>query len=698
MMSIFKNNSVVHKLVRSLFIMCLYLSISPLGAQSCFPNIATIGTHSIKMCPNEKINLTASGGVDGYTWTPSTGLSCTACASPTLTAGTQDVTYTVSSTSGGSFCGSYSFTLQISSACENDEIIGCCFSNYGAAVTLNSSNTYINIYCNLVNELGVTTSTLEKGEFYNEGDVTVLLNWYHNGKNDLYLTHDGITELFGADQKVKGNSNTHFNELKLEGNGTKSIWINAYGHSDLYLNGNVLDIQNHSFFMKEKNTSVYRTSGYAKTGLRGYFSYLMGSTASNPGKAYLFPLGAPASTTASFRYRPLVMLNNNGSQDDELSANFMNQPPSTAADSAFINAMGNLSNNVNNNSPSVIQTNNAFYHKIKNTVAAPTGTTSNLILRSYYQQGDGNFQSIAEWEKDPNQTLDWWGMTPGASASTNTTSTDPGTYGLVYAQANGTLNFNHKPFALSKGGFYVNTNSFGGNGTIITVSASPSSNTNLPTPAGGGLNNSYGTGGNSGNSGNGNPTVFTPNPVAGDYVMNITPANDCAVGGKIKFTIDQNGNIQPATVLYGLASNTLYLGELSEDVFTIDNVNSGITFSATPKNLLSECVNNITVGTSSGNDFVFDKSITVPTAEKILVNIPNNLILTLGAFEIYDAANTLKNGPTPPQLVSGNNVISISSPTSYAPGVYHFSFSVSYTQPLTSITVNETITGQFIIK
>lgn len=687
----------------------IYYTISTMGS-GCGPYTATtvvtfndLTCHPtteqplLQMCPGEKISLTALTGADGYTWAPSSGMSCTACTTATLTAPLATTVYTLISTRSGVLCGSYNFTVQVRSDCDQEEIIGCCFSNYGAAVTLNSSNTYINVYCNLVNELGITTSTLQKGEFYNEGDVTVLLNWYHNGKNDLYLTHNGVTELFGSDQKVKGNSNTHFNQLKLEGNGTKSIWIDAYGHSDLYLNGNVLDIQNYNFLMREKNASVYRTNGYARTGLRGYFSYLMGSATSNPGKAYLFPMGAPATASTSFRYRPLVMFNNNGGQEDEVSANFMNQPPSTTNDSAFINVLSNLNNNVNNNSPSVIQTNSVFYHKIKNTTA-PTGTVSNLILRSYYQQSDGNFQSIAEWEKDPGQTLDWWGMTPGASASTNTTSTDPGTYGLVYAQANGTLNFNHKPFVLSKGGFYVNTNSFGGPGTVISVSASPSSNTNAATPSGGGLNNSYGTGNNSGNAGNGNPTVFAPNPVAGDYVMNIAPANDCAISGKIKFTIDQNGNIQPATVLYGLPSSTLYLGQLSEDVYTIDNANSGISFSATPKNLLNECVNNITIGTSSGNDFVFDKSITTPSAETILVYIPNNLVLTLGTFQIYDAANTLKNGPTPPQLVSGSNVITISSPGSYAAGVYHFSFTVSYTQPLTSLTVNEIITGQFIIK
>jgi hypothetical protein len=700
MKAILKKTSTITGLIRSLFIMCLYLAISPLGAQSCFPNIATIGTHSIKMCPNEKINLTASGGVDGYTWTPSTGLSCTACASPTLTAGTQDVTYTVSSTSGGSFCGSYSFTLQISSDCEKDEIIGCCFSNYGAAVWVNNSNTYLNIYCNLLNELGYTaaaTPTLQKGEFKNiNGSVRVLLNWYHNAKNTLYLTNEGITSLFGADQTIKGNSNTWFNELRLNGNGTKSLWINAYGTSSLNLSTNIFDIQNYAYFMKEPTSGVIRSSGYANTSLNGYFSWAMANAAVITNQNYLFPLGSTASASNPFRYRPLVMGNNSTTQTDEISANFMNTQPSLVTDPVYTHTNTGLVNVVSNQAPNVLQVNNAFYHKIKQTTASVT-YTSDVRIESYYLPVDGQFQSLSEWEKDAAQVLDWWGGTPGAGAST-VASTDAGTYGMLYAMADGTLNFNHKPFTLSRGGFYINTNSFGngqgtGNGAVISVSATPQGGS--PTPNGGGLNNPFGTGGYSGNNGGGGNTVFSPNPVAGQYVMTIAPTNNCAIPGKVKFVIDQNGNISPSSVEYGLDGAPGYLGKLSEAVYTIDNQNSGITFSATPAELLKTCVNSITITTTNGTDHVY--SYTTP--ENISVSLPTPTggnTFTYGQFKIYNTASSLRY--TSSALSAGANIftpVDQVSSSNLAAGVYRFELTVSASG---SSSISETLKGQIIVK
>lgn len=651
----------------------------------------------VKLCEGDKIVVQGFGGVDGYTFTPGTGLSCTACPQTTITAGAATVVYTMTSTRSGLQCGSYTFTVQIKDDCDKEEIIGCCFSNYGAAVMLNSSNTYLNVYCNLVNELVSTGSTLKKGEFKNnDGSVRVLLYWIHNGKNTLYITKQGITSLFGYDQKMKGNSNTYFHKLWLNGSGTKSIWINEYATSDLDFTSNVLAVQNFTFYMKDTSALIALTSGFASTGTNGYFSRALrrGNAVPANSTKYLYPLGAPGTSVTVFRYRPLEVLNATTTQTDEISANFMNKPPSLQTDPVFVHVNPMITNVVTDQSPSVLQINNAFYHKIQATSTTVT-QPSTLTVRSYYTTNDGQYQSIAEWEKDPAQPKDWWGTTPGASGST-TLSNGLGTSGMLYAQTSGTLNFKGKPFTLSRGGFYVNTSSFGnngngnggggGNGTIITLTSTPGG-TNSPTPSGGGLNNPFGTGSNSGNNGNGNPTVFSPNPVAGEYVMTVTPPNDCAVPGKIKFVIDQNGNINPTSVEYGLANTTGYLGQLSEAVYTIDNVNSGITFSATPGSLLRECVNTITVTTTLGADYV------MTPGENIIVKLPAPIIgsITYGQFKIYSTA--VPPVYTSATLAAGINTV-IPSPTLSA-GVYRFELSVSAN---TTPAISETIKGQLIVK
>jgi hypothetical protein len=659
----------------------------------------TVPVNRFDLCPEDKVQLIATGGSGTLYWAPAptsltAGINCTACPIPTLTFGGGHTQYTVTSYRGDKVCGSALIDVYPKEFCET-QIVGCCFSNYGASVWLHDDKTYINVYCNLVNELGLTAidgqSVTQQGDFTNQqGAVRVKLDWIHNAKNTLYTIAQGTTSTFGADQKMKGNSNTHFNVLNLNGNGTKSIWIDEYANSNLDLTYNILSIQNYNFFMKNRNAVVKRTGGYATTGEFGYFSWYMATPVQLTPQKYLFPLGAQASASVPFRYRPLVMANNHTGQNDELSANFMNIAPSLLTDVAFINANPNLTNLITNQSPSVLQINNAFYHKIKNTV--PPANTSNLEIKSYYITADGQFQSLAEWEKDPNQTLDWWGTTPGSNSS-NTPSSDPGTLGMIYAMTNGTLSFSHIPFTLARGGFFINTTNFGnsnngGNGTVITVTATPQGGN--PTPTGGGLGGPVGTGTNSGNNGNGGPMIFSPSPVAGLYEMTVTPPNNCAVPGKIKFIIDQNGNINPSTVEYGLASQVPYLGELSEAVYTIDNINTGITFSANPNSLLKNCVNTITVTTSTGNDYVINNgetiNMTLPTQS------PGNTI-SYGQFKLYN--NASMNVFTYATPVAGSNVITLPVFPALPPGVYRFEMLVTASA---SPPISEMLKGQLIIK
>lgn len=661
----------------------------------------SLTTTPVSLCPDDKATLIVTGSSGTYAWSPSTGLSCANCPSPVLTMDDSGARqYVVTATQNGLVCGTATLSVQVKTNCQNDDIIGCCFGNYGTNVYV-GPNTFLNIYCNLINEQASSAQTVSygstlHGKFEDEQGATirVLLDWIHNAKNALYIpattaTHAGTTIVFGDDQKLRGNSSTEFNELRLEGSGTKSLFVNQSGYSTLNLNDLILNVRNSTYAMKTPTTDVIRTTGYVSNSNNGYFSWIMQN--GNPHRA-LYPLGAKATSTSSFKYRPLT-LSNNVITLDEISANFINTAPAFSYDADFISQVNPPASDINVQAPNVAQINHAFYHKIKKTVPAPLAPVSNINIQYYYKPIDGVFQSISEWEKrSATQSEGWWGSTPGPAVGP--TSAD----GMMSAVANGTFTFNHKPITLARSGFYLNTNAFGdgigsstgiGNtGTSISLSAT---SLGPGIPSGGGIGNSFGTGSTSGNTGNGGNTIFTPSPVTGRYVMTIAAPNSCVIPGRIKFDIDANGNVDPASVEYGDSTTAAYYGSLSEGLYTIDAVNAGITFSATPQDLMRACVNAITVKTSSG-DFVLDQA----AAETVDIVLPTGF--TFSAFSL------VQNNVTPgsnnllvPALSSGSHSYNLGGPA--IPGPYTFSFTITQAgAPSGTVPMAETITGQLIIK
>jgi hypothetical protein len=252
----------------------------------------------------------------------------------------------------------------------------------------------------------------------------------------------------------------------------------------------------------------------------------------------------------------------------------------------------------------------------------------------------------------------------------------PNADGLIYVSTKGSHTFNGTPFTLARSGAYIGTGDFGGTGGSVTVSSPgyPSGSSgdgfNTPVPVGTG---SAGTG----------TTALTPPVVAVDYIITYNPADDCSLPGKIKFTVSPDGSIDPASVLFGLPGSSGYLGPLSQDVYTIDNLNSGLILHATPKSILKSCMNDVKVGTTNG-DFI------LTAGEGIQVVIP---ALTGGAsfgvFELYTMGNSVT-----PVFSSGTALASGSTNFSpgLSPGLYNFKI------PVTMGATANIIKGQIIVK
>lgn len=475
----------------SLYVISTVVTLTNIESQ-CNVNVGFFGgAIEPYLCPGEKIQMVATGSPATYTWAPSVGLSCVNCPNPLLTFTPTQTSYSLSYTINNYVCPAKYLTVFKKQDCVDESIIGCCFSNYGVSVYVSKASTYLNVYCNVLNEVAnlVLPNTLSKGKFESTGNITVSKEWIHNGQNKLFeipyalsqnslAVPQGTTSFIAnTDQNIKGNSSTYFNKLILAGNGKRIIWIDTYSTSDLDLTINEFVLQNFNFLMKNGQSNVFRTSGFASSLNDGYFSRLLASTTSAPNKTYLFPLGSAPTPAVPYRYRPLELMNNKTSVSDEVSANFTNGPASLATDPEFVNISPNVTNNVALTSPNILQRNTAYYHKVKNTQLS--AALSNIVLRDYFPAIDGNFNSVSEWEAPPTAGPDWWGITPGVF-SNYSVSTNPGTFGQVYAAANGTLTFQGKPFSLATTGVNINTSSFGA-GNVITLTSSPSTGTAVTT-------------------------------------------------------------------------------------------------------------------------------------------------------------------------------------------------------------------------
>ncbi len=145
--------------------------------------------------------------------------------------------------------------------------------------------------------------------------------------------------------------------------------------------------------------------------------------------------------------------------------------------------------------------------------------------------------------------------------------------------------------------------------------------------------------------------------------------------------------ILPNTVEYSSNNTPAAYSLLSDDVYSIDTQDTGITPYSTPSDLLRKCINSITITTTDG-DYVLDTSILPPESLSIsLPSAPLGQTITFGAFKIYKASTLLFTSAV---LSAGS--LHVLNPSITTPGVYNFEL------PVVSTGINETLKGQLIIK
>lgn len=224
------------------------------------------------------------------------------------------------------------------------------------------------------------------GDCYNQG------NGIYNNSDSIFLTGDWIHDannrcfdsiatgwvyLYAADQRIRGDNETHFWNLILKNQGVK------YGDIDVYVDGNLeltdreLNMDTNTVWvLNPELTSVKRTTGYVSSLEDGG---LLRRT--NQVDTYLFPVG---SNIGTFRYRP-IEFKPLTSNENHYKARFANIDPTLEGfdrDTRF---------------HLVCQINPEWYHRLYHV----TGADSADITIMYDTITDGSWNDIVHWQNQP---------------------------------------------------------------------------------------------------------------------------------------------------------------------------------------------------------------------------------------------------------------------------------------------------------
>lgn len=252
-----------------------------------------------------------------------------------------------------------------------------CFSSFGQNAYWSNNNlvsikdgAYLSVVGDAYNQ--------NDGHYNNTDSIFVTGDWIHNAPNRCFDSiGTGWVYLWAADQRIRGNSETHFHNLTLLNQGTK------YGDLDVYVDGN-LNLTDREFNM-DTNTvwelnpalgSVQRTSGFVSSLEDGGLLRRTNSTS-----VYLFPVGSNLGTS---RYRP-VEFEPLASNQNHYKARFANVDPT--AEGFDRNTRFHL----------VCQINPNWYHRLYHV----TGSDSANITIMYDTVANGSWNDIVHWQNLP---------------------------------------------------------------------------------------------------------------------------------------------------------------------------------------------------------------------------------------------------------------------------------------------------------
>lgn len=294
-------------------------------------------------------------------------------------------------------------------------------NNLGASIWCNY-NSIVKIKGSFLNGAGgnfenngtttIDSSFINNGLAHGNGKHRVGLHWINN---EVFICDTSLTELFGDNQLITGDSVTTYWRLELTGTGIKTQEINSFVKQHLQLNDRELATEQFNMHVLNSDVSaVNRSTGFVSSLGLGKFIRRTQNSA-----AYLFPTG---SSLISTRYRPVILTPSTADINDFGVRLANNDATPDGYDRTLVDSF-------------VCATNPLFYHLISHNAGnSPAG------IQIYYDEAADNFwDGIAQWNISPANK--WEDLSPTAQNTQNP---------LSYVQRNLWSDYNPEPFILSR--------------------------------------------------------------------------------------------------------------------------------------------------------------------------------------------------------------------------------------------------------
>lgn len=139
----------------------------------------------------------------------------------------------------------------------------------------------------------------------NNGSLMITGDFTHNAPNSCFGASQGEVSLNGGAQTIGGNNVAVFNDLSLDGTGTKTLLqdvevggAHASPAGTLFLNGRTLDLGTHQLTIRNPAPSaINRTTGFivSETDPNAGYSFVRWNIGDAPVNAYTIPFGNAAT-------------------------------------------------------------------------------------------------------------------------------------------------------------------------------------------------------------------------------------------------------------------------------------------------------------------------------------------------------------------------------------------------------------------
>ncbi|HRS54689.1 MAG TPA: PKD domain-containing protein [Bacteroidales bacterium] len=244
--------------------------------------------------------------------------------------------------------------------------------NDGGIITITSgSKLYLN--GDLINQ--------NVGIFINEDTIYLTGNIINTASNNLFQNSGNATVIMaGANQQIDGTSIPHFNNLSLDGSGTKYLNTDVRIKGQLNLKDKEFNISNHTLYIDNIDTSaIIRTYGYINCNNSGFITRAIAQQGN-----YVFPTGSP---NLNSYYRPVIITSPNANPDT-FKVKLVDYD-------ATIDGF-----DINNKENTICLVNSNFYHHIER----KSSNLGHVQLTFFFDSlTDGAFDKITHWQGTPAQ-------------------------------------------------------------------------------------------------------------------------------------------------------------------------------------------------------------------------------------------------------------------------------------------------------